>query len=39
MTAHAAWQGQTLAPEEADMAAARTEGWIAIPDSPVTALP
>jgi len=39
MTARAAWQGQTVQPREADMAAARTEGWIAIPDSPVDQLP
>lgn len=38
MTARAAWQGRTVQPGEADMAAARTEGWIAIPDSPVDQL-
>jgi len=38
MTARAAVRGQTLSPGEADLAAARTEGWIAIPDSPISQL-
>ena len=38
MTARAAAQGQTFPPGEADLAAARTEGWIAIPDAPVSRL-
>jgi len=38
MTARAAVQGQTAKPGEADLAAARTEGWIAIPDSPISQL-
>jgi predicted nuclease with RNAse H fold len=38
MTARAAVQGQTYQPGEADLAAARTEGWIAIPDSPISQL-
>lgn len=39
MTARAAVQGQTSPPGEANLAAARTEGWIAIPDSPISQLP
>lgn len=38
MTARAAAQGQTFPPGEADLAAARTEGWIAVPDSPISRL-
>jgi hypothetical protein len=38
MTARAAALGQTLPPTEDDMAAARAEGWIVIPDKPITAL-
>jgi hypothetical protein len=38
MTARAAAQGQTFPPSEADLAATRTEGWIAIPDSPISRL-
>lgn len=38
MTARAAAQGQTVQPGQADLAAARTEGWIAIPDAPVSQL-
>lgn len=38
MTARAAARGQTFPPSEADLAAARTEGWIAIPDAPVSQL-
>ena len=35
LTARAARQGQTWPPGEDDLAAARTEGWIAIPNSPI----
>jgi hypothetical protein len=35
MTARAATQGQTLLPSEDDLATARAEGWIAIPNSPI----
>jgi predicted nuclease with RNAse H fold len=38
MTARAAAQGQTFPPGEADLAAARIEGWIAIPDAPISQL-
>ena len=38
MTARAAALGQALPPTEDDMAAARAEGWIVIPDKPITAL-
>jgi predicted nuclease with RNAse H fold len=38
MTARAAAQGQTFQPGETDLAAARTEGWIAVPDSPISHL-
>lgn len=38
MTARAAVRGQTFRPGEADLAAARTEGWIAVPDSPISQL-
>jgi hypothetical protein len=38
MTARAAAQGQTFPPGEADLAAARTEGWIAVPDGPISRL-
>jgi predicted nuclease with RNAse H fold len=38
MTARAAVQGQTFPPGEANLAAARTEGWIAIPASPISQL-
>ena len=39
MTARAVVRGQTFRPGEADLAAARTEGWIAVPDSPISLLP
>jgi len=35
LTARAASRGQTCPPGENDLAAAATEGWIAIPDSPI----
>jgi predicted nuclease with RNAse H fold len=35
LTARAASQGQTWPPGEDNLAAARTEGWIAIPNSPI----
>ena len=35
LTARAASRGQTCPPGEDDLAAAATEGWIAIPDSPI----
>lgn len=35
LTARAARQGQSWPPGEDDLAAARTEGWIAIPNSPI----
>jgi hypothetical protein len=38
MTARAAALGQTLPPTQDDMAAARAEGWIIIPDKPIAAL-
>ena len=38
LTARAASLGQTLPPGEGDLATARTEGWIAIPDSPISQL-
>jgi predicted nuclease with RNAse H fold len=38
MTARAAVRGQTARPGEADLAAARTEGWIAVPDLPISQL-
>ena len=38
MTARAVLQGQTSRPGEADLDAARTEGWIAIPDAPISRL-
>jgi predicted nuclease with RNAse H fold len=38
MTARAAALGQRFPPTEDDMAAARAEGWISIPDKPITAL-
>lgn len=38
LTARAASQGQTYPPDEDDLAAARTEGWIAIPNSPINDL-
>lgn len=38
MTARAAALGQTLPPTDDGMAAARAEGWIVIPDKPITAL-
>jgi predicted nuclease with RNAse H fold len=38
MTARAAAQGQTIPPEGDDRAAAVTEGWIVIPDKPISAL-
>jgi len=38
MTVRAAALGQTLPPTEDDMAAARAEGWIIIPDKPIAAL-
>ncbi len=38
LTARAASQGRTWAPAGDDLAAARTEGWIAIPDSPLSQL-
>jgi len=36
MTARAAAQGQTFPPGAADLATARTEGWIAIPNAPIS---
>lgn len=38
LTARAASLGQTSPPGEDDLATARTEGWIAIPDSPISQL-
>lgn len=38
MTARAAAQDQTFRPGEPDLAAAKTEGWIAIPTSPISQL-
>ena len=38
LTARAASLGQTSPPGEGDLATARTEGWIAIPDSPISQL-
>ena len=38
LTARAASLGQTCPPGEDDLAAARTEGWIAIPSSPISQL-
>jgi len=38
MTARAAALGQALPPTEDDMAVARAEGWIVIPDKPIAAL-
>lgn len=35
LTARAASQGQTWPPSAADLRAARTEGWIAIPNLPI----
>jgi predicted nuclease with RNAse H fold len=35
LTARAAWQGTTHQPDERQRAAARTEGWIAIPARPI----
>jgi predicted nuclease with RNAse H fold len=35
LTARAASRGQTCPPGEDDLAAAATEGWIALPDSPI----
>jgi hypothetical protein len=39
MTARAAAQSQTSPSGEANLIAVRTEGWIAIPDSPISQLP
>jgi predicted nuclease with RNAse H fold len=38
MTARAAIQGHTRQPGEADLTAAQTEGWIAIPNAPISQL-
>jgi hypothetical protein len=38
MTARAAIKGHTRQPGEADLAAAKTEGWIAIPNAPISQL-
>lgn len=38
MTARAALQGYTWQPGETDLDAARTEGWIAIPNAPISQL-
>jgi predicted nuclease with RNAse H fold len=38
LTARAASRGQTCPPGEDDLAAARTEGWIAVPRSPISQL-
>ena len=38
LTARAASQGQMWPPGKDDLAAARTEGWIAIPNSPISQL-
>jgi hypothetical protein len=38
MTARAAALGQTIPPTEDDLSAAKAEGWIVIPDKPISAL-
>jgi hypothetical protein len=38
LTARAASRGQTCLPAGDDLAAARTEGWIAVPSSPISQL-
>jgi len=38
MTARAAALGQMIQPTGADVAAATAEGWIVIPDKPISAL-
>ena len=38
MTARAAALGQTIPPTEGDLSAAKAEGWIVIPDKPISAL-